>query len=444
MPSQPLAWNPANWDVTIHSRDRNTFYQLEPMTAQHGLNCEGPPATHQMGGDYPSHVFICNDHMMTALNASGYGVIYLTPNQMVDFRNDTAVIRWDMSTLRTSTRDWVDVWISPYSEHLQLPLQGWLPDVNGPPRRAVHVYMDQFNGQSVFKGAIYRDFNSQDIPGNTWTSYNTFLTPDASRRDIFELQISRTRVKFGMPAYNFWWIDTAIADLGWDTGVVQLGHHSYTPFKDCTNCGPNTWHWDNVSIQPAIPFTIIKSDRRYVDAANTSIPVRFSQPAPANAHLRFRGRSERSEMSFDGVNWQPVALQNISISTSDRFRPHWQPVPQGIQQVYLRGSGGWWGNDWMLADISLWTQNSSTQPVPTVTTIPTMTTTPVATPTSTPTRVSSPTTLPSPTLLSTSTPTMTRTAVPSATFTPTRTNTPVVTVTPTVCVHPPGQCKKER
>ena len=39
---------------------------------------------------------------MTSINASGYGVIYLTPDQMVDFSAGEAVVRFDMSTFRTS------------------------------------------------------------------------------------------------------------------------------------------------------------------------------------------------------------------------------------------------------------------------------------------------------------------------------------------------------
>ena len=48
------------------------------------------------------------------------------------------------------------------------------------------------------------------------------------------------------------------SSLGWTQGVVQFGHHSYTPFKDCEShpfiCEPDTWHWDNISINPAKPF----------------------------------------------------------------------------------------------------------------------------------------------------------------------------------------------
>ena len=88
------------------------------------------------------------------------------------------------------------------------------------------------------------------------------------QRDTFELDISKNHIRFGMPQYNFWWVDADIPTLDWSQGVVQLGHHSYNPEKDCNydgTCGPNTWHWDNVSITPAVPFTILRADQRYLN-----------------------------------------------------------------------------------------------------------------------------------------------------------------------------------
>jgi hypothetical protein len=38
--------------------------------------------------------------MMTATNASGYGVTYVTPARVVDFSAGTAVVRFDVATLR--------------------------------------------------------------------------------------------------------------------------------------------------------------------------------------------------------------------------------------------------------------------------------------------------------------------------------------------------------
>src|SRR5207302_8424505 len=98
-------------------------------------------------------------------------------------------------------------------------------------------------------------------------------------RTTFELHLSRTHLKFGMPAYNLWWMDGDIADLGWSSGVVQLGHHSYNPDKACDfngTCGPNTWHWDNVSISAAVPFTILRATPRAVDSA-AAPPVTLPQ-----------------------------------------------------------------------------------------------------------------------------------------------------------------------
>lgn len=103
-------------------------------------------------------------------------------------------------------------------------------------------------------------FETIEIPNrNIEDGYESFLTPDAKRRDKFELQISRNHLRFGMPAYNFNWIDLPIPELDWSQGVVQIGHHSYNPAKDAgcpinqnakTGCSPTTWHWDNVNIQP--------------------------------------------------------------------------------------------------------------------------------------------------------------------------------------------------
>src|SRR5438045_6420250 len=67
----PLATLPeaAQWDIQIHSRDPKTWAddRLTPMSAEHGPDCSGPPATHQMN-TYAGAVFICNKHLMTAIN----------------------------------------------------------------------------------------------------------------------------------------------------------------------------------------------------------------------------------------------------------------------------------------------------------------------------------------------------------------------------------------
>lgn len=113
-PTSPSPWPEVsafdNWDVTVHRR--STALVVEGINAHHGPNCSSPDNTHY-NTTYESSVFQCNDHVMTAINDEGYGAVYLTPNHIVDFSNGEAVIRFDMSTLKTSTRDWISLWIAP-------------------------------------------------------------------------------------------------------------------------------------------------------------------------------------------------------------------------------------------------------------------------------------------------------------------------------------------
>lgn len=350
-PAHPEAWRPANWDVTVHSRDTDTWEELEPMHAAHGPDCSPPPAAHTTS-NYTQAVYRCKDHLMTAINASGYGAIYLTPGYLIDFADGMAVVQFDLSTLRTSQRDWIDLWISPYAEQLQLPLHDWGPDLSGEPRNAIHIRMDSVSGKTVFKAWVVRDFEATEIEGNWWTGYEEVLTPSAKQRDTFELRISQTRIQFGLPTYDFWWIDTAIPELAWSQGVVQLGHHSYNPTKDCDDCGANTWHWDNIVIDPAIPFSIIPAQRRFAD--EQAATVRFAQPAPAAAHLRFAGVGTDLEVRFGaGTTWQPAQLQDQERLVEEHFKSYWMPIPAGVTEVQFRGES-WWGGGWHVRDLSIW------------------------------------------------------------------------------------------
>ena len=66
-PAAPQPWNPDDWDVVVHSRDTQTWGQLEPMQAQHGADCSPYPATHLVS-TYEDSVFLCKNHMMTAID----------------------------------------------------------------------------------------------------------------------------------------------------------------------------------------------------------------------------------------------------------------------------------------------------------------------------------------------------------------------------------------
>ena len=363
-PSSPTPWKSLDWDITVHSRDEPFIYALKPMNAQHGPNCEGPPVTHNISA-YEDAVFSCKNHTMTAIYDEGYGLIYLTPNAMVDFSQGEAVIRFDMSTLRTSFRDWVDIWITPFDENVQLTLDDFYPDLNGGPRHSVHVTMGVFNGQTVFGTDVFRNFNVTSLPEELFSGYEEFFTPSAMRRDTFELRISKNHLRFGMPAdpadgiptQDLWWVDTNISPaLDWNQGVVQFGHHSYNPLKDCTlpTCTPNTWHWDNVTISPSLEFTLIHSNKRYVDET-VSNKITFDAPSPENAFLRFAGRGKNIQFSLNnGQTWITAQLQDTAENyVEENFQSYWTPIPAGVTSVLFKGTD-WYGGIWHIRDVSIW------------------------------------------------------------------------------------------
>lgn len=353
-PAEPTPWRSGSWDVTVHSRDIDTWDRLEPVEAQHGPTCGPPSETHTVV-DYRDTVFQCRDHVMTALNTSGYGVIYLTPAALVDFSDGPATVSVDVSTLRMSGRDWWDIWITPYDEHLQLPLDVTLPDLHGNPMTGVNVRMN-FNDNN-FHLSVFRDGLTTEH--DSYEAYDFVLEPDPARRDTFELVIGDGTFSFGMPDYDLWWFRDQPVDLeGWSSGVVQFGHHSYTPTKDGAGT-PATWHWDNIAIAPATPFTMSAADRLYVGGGEEEQRVRFDHASGPRSHLRFAGIGSDLEVSFDdGASWQPARRQPSYTEDGELreelFRSYWMPVPEGVDAVLFRGAD-WWGGEWRVRDISIWT-----------------------------------------------------------------------------------------
>lgn len=424
-PSGPQPFVSSHWDTLVHHRSANIGSPLEAMAAHHGSNCAGYPGTHQVSTVADS-VFACNGHVMTSLYATDYGVIYLTPDALVDFSGGEATIKFDLSTLRTSTRDWIDLWITPYGENLAAPLESWLPDLSGEPRDAINIKMDQFNGKSIFGVHVYRDGVESTVDGPYWLGYEDYLTPSAVTRTPFELRISRTHIKFGIPSVGLSWVDTAIPDLGWSSGVVQFGHHSYNPLKDCDvagGCTPNTWHWDNVSISPSLPLQFVKAQGT-PDWYAGHDTVTFDAPSPAGAHLRLALAGIAPQVSLDGgATWATLARQPSGKSADEAMKTYWHPIPQGTVSVKLRASN-WWGGGWRANYAAVWAQGAAGSPAETPTATPTITLTPTATATSTPM------------------PTATHTLTPSATATGTATSTPThapatstPAATPTGCTY---------
>jgi hypothetical protein len=423
------------WDIQYHSRELSNWAQPTPMEGQHGMDCAPAPSVHTITS-WEHTVFQCRDHLMTAFHGGAYGMIYLTPNQLLDWSHGAAILRVDMSTQRGSPRDWIDIWLSPWEHHLALPLDDFLPDVQGTPLQALHTRMDNVNIGTTFRSTRIEGGLATQLAGNTWQAYETWLTPSASRRDAFELHVSRTHIKFGMPAYNRWWVDAALdPPLNYTSAVVQLGHHSYNPLKaECdTVCGPNTWHWDNILLSHTQPFTLIHStparDIRHWPA-NPAVPALFTlnTPAPTSAYLRFAAQTPDTTvypllLSTDGgFSWQTVAPRSSSRVVEGRMKNYFVPIPAGTTSVQLYS----WGLPWIVKDLSVWSRGSwpspTPSPLPVVTNspspLPSITLTTGTTSTPTPTRQVTATVTGTPTGSATPMPTTTATLVPSRTSTP--------------------------
>lgn len=415
-PAAPTPWNSANWDVVTNVSDSwnsgSNWENYNPIQAHHGTDCSAPLALHPVSNIYNS-VFNCRDHMMTTIEGRGYGVVYLTPNHMVNFDNGEAVISFDAATFKSSGRQWWDLWIQPFKNNFQLPLESWLPAYHGKPKQAVSIKMEG----ETFNGFYVENFQQIDIPktANGWKSVKQVLSehglePSATRRDKFELKISKNHIKFGMPQYNHYWIDTDISDRGWSEGTVTLGHHEYNSSKDCTpnpptDCVATTFHWDNFAINPAVPFTIIKGDTRGINAT-TGNRVTFPSPAPANAFLKFSAIGT-IQASFDnGTTYQTIPKLQQEKDQAEHFSNYFTPIPAGNTSVLFKGSSDRYISQWMVRDPSIYAETVSTGG-----TFPTTTTAPL---TKAPTETSTPI------------PSKTPTNIPTIlTITPTRTPTPL-------------------
>lgn len=367
--------------------------------ADHGSDCEGPPMQHPVL-NLEDFAFRCKNHMMTAVNDGALGRVTLTPNHMVDFTHSSGVIEFDISTFRRGGYDWLEFFITPFSDNLVHPAQPFW-DSAGPPRNGIAIELVP-GGINEFKLTVFKDGEAIEFPAcgldcpgnNSWIAYDTPLlplVPSQRRRDTFRITINRDNISFGVFGYydgqdsdnEFYFLENVpLPDLGWSRGVVQLTHSSFNPTNNCANvpdpvnpadnppgeiiCEGDTWHWDNVRIEPAVPFNIIASTRRnssdqfkqrYVDPERTpGSNIKFAEPAPENAFLRFSAIGSDIEVSFDGgTSWSAAKVQPQLEYLDFRFNNYFHPMPVGASEVVLRG-GSWWGGLWHARDFSVWAE----------------------------------------------------------------------------------------
>lgn len=387
-PPAPAAYqNPHNWGIFSQGFDTH-FNGQAGQVAQHGPACEPPDFPYTAGNTHPLRseadtVFMCNDHVMTAVGLAGYGAVYMQV-PAVAVLNPSAVISWNMSTLRTAARDWVDVTLTPWAEQSEMAYNNLDQHI---PLHNIHIALAGTNvflaTQRIGGGQAYNQGRDVQLSGDTFTTWDTVfqangVSESASRRDRFEVTLTRTTLSVCLSDYAyqgqrpFCWLRNAplaepLDPAIWNDQVaVQLGHRSYNPEKSCVNdqdpsqvltdghspyadvhCPPNTWHWDNVSVQPYQPFEIVKSVPEIL-AIRTTSPTRvnFASPAPADSYLTFVQFGETSQLriSWDnGSTWNIPRLQPAVAPSTENGEAIFTPAPTGATSVMVRGANGFWG-----------------------------------------------------------------------------------------------------
>jgi hypothetical protein len=452
VPAAPAAYtNPNNWDIFVQGFNQNETGNTVPggdprgaNLAQHGPNCEPPGFPYNASNSHVMQsaadtVFICNGHVMTSPGLSGYGAIYMMPPAVADFSQGPATISWDMSTLRTSGRDWVDVVLTPWDQQSQMAYNN--NDQHIPPNN-IHITLagtNVFLGYERIGGGIqYNQGVDTLINGDTSTTWdqvfqaqNPPLTESPSRRDKFQITLTRTTISVCMPGYayqgqsQFCWIRNAqlpqpLDPAVWhDQATVQFDDRVYNAEKACgvstedqfnidhtaygeLTCPNNTWHWDNISIAPYRPFSVTKSvPENFAVHSGNPTTVTFQNPAAAGSYLAFVQFSHTPDLrvSYDGgATWhaphiQPSIAPNNGAS-EENGEAVFDAIPAGVQSIMVRGTNGFWGTFeaeafHLIGPVSGAAPASNPISTPTAT-APAPTSTPVATnPTATPPSASS-------------------------------------------------------
>ena len=378
-PAAPQSWKPGqanDWDLLATTDFPSD--QGGTMQARFGTDCAAPPATHPLRALADS-AYLCRGQLMTAINGGGdapktYGGVYFAPAQLADFGAGTSSISWQVSTQRASANDWWDVWLTPFDENLVAPVgPGEAPAFNGAPKDAVHVRMNNGtcpgSGQpatlgtannvpigTVFNVEVYANHRPTRVDG---PGAQTCLESAVGRADgiaTFRLEVSRSHLRLTVPRSGggsaVVYADAQIS-LPFQQAVVQFAHHSLDPTKACGGrgtCGPNTYQWSNVSINPAMPFTMLRpAGAATVHGAATTL--RLPQAAPAGAYLRFYGIGS-IRAGFDGRPAQSAVPQDGQQAATGEAS-YWMPVPAGTTTVTLSGTGSG-GLPWWVFDPSVW------------------------------------------------------------------------------------------
>lgn len=397
MPNSPQPWHPTDFAIVKHLRNAANgpvpFDGGTAMAEDHGADCSAPPATHQTNGNYNDMMYVCHEHVMTAINSdnNGYGELMFQPNVLVDWSHGPATVTINMSTFRTSDRDWVGFLFVPFNEQLTIPVNYGLPDGQGLPRDSVQV---EINNSEEFSFEAKEWVNWDDTrvdAGPTLQSAIPSFKPSKTTRIPAQITISRTHLKMTFPSLGFTELNADFpTPLTFTQAVFQVIHHSYTPTKGVCDSvpaeqealgkclEPDTWHWSNLAISSAVPYTLINGAPDAVgDDRGVGNTVQFPAPAPAGSYLRFQVYADSTangdssadySISFDGgKTWQPIKKQVTDPSSTiwNVTANIWQPIPAGTTKVLLKAKGdNWYARDFTIMSLAAPGGASAAQPRP--------------------------------------------------------------------------------
>lgn len=389
---QPFVDGTNGWHVsaTLDTRQNGQYAQQ----AHHGPACQppltgiGPSAgaytatnSHQLVTSADT-VFQCSNHLMTATGLAGFGDVVLSPPALLDFSGGPARFEWDMSTFRTGSRDWVNFTLMPESQYIK----GVVPtdEGNHNPADAIHVFMGGvFGGTDVFvacqrvnntntTGSLGGCFPDRYVGGNTYDTWDMVqdangVLPSASRRDHFVIELSATHIKVCITGNNtgqtytyhgasgFCWSDTNLpTTLGsvWQGhAALVIDHASYNVEKSCSdgvdqfniihnatgdaNCPPDTWHFDNISMAPAVGRggAPLPTPSPTSSATPTPVPTITSSPSPSTTPVATPTAPASPSSPSPTSTTAPTATASPSPSPS--------PTVLCEAMVRLNGQIGW-------------------------------------------------------------------------------------------------------
>jgi hypothetical protein len=370
-PATPQAIVPSDVDVQIHVRSPSD-QMTEPMSAGHGTDCSAPPATHTIQ-NISDGLFACKNHMMTAIGDSNYGEIALTANHMADWSSGTTTITFNVSTQQLNASDWLELWLTPFADNTTLPFSSAdQVDFQGPPKNAVIFSLDQSELMGTKSGDVTPVQNyvlENSLPKVACTyipdpqcinAYGkaSIVPLSAVTRLQYEIDISPGHIRFGLPGL-VWWTDANVS-LPFTQGLVTLAHHSYNPLKHDPGTGIDTYHWSNLAISSAVPFTMINGAERSINGG-TSSTIHFPAAAPTGSYLRFSALGTMSVSWDGGATWHPAVMQGLH-THDEHFQSYMTPIPAGTTSVMVSGINNQYAQPWWVRDPAIWSQTATPPP----------------------------------------------------------------------------------